>query len=187
MKKIAITGNIASGKSLLEAYFKKSGNITLCLDKVTDEIYKDAKFQESLKKIFNTTNRNEISNIVFSNKAKLKTLEGLILPLIKQKMFNFFDENKNEKIVFVCAPTLFEAGFEIYFDEIIFVSASENIRKERLIKRNKLSCEKALNKINSQIKECEKIPKCNYIIENNGTKEEFLAKIDKLKAKLNIP
>ena len=123
MKKIAITGNIASGKSLLEAYFKKSGNITLCLDKVTDEIYKDAKFQESLKKIFNTTNRNEISNIVFSNKTKLKTLEGLILPLIKQKMFNFFDENKNEKIVFVCAPTLFEAGFEIYFDEIIFVSA----------------------------------------------------------------
>ena len=87
MKKIAITGNIASGKSLLEAYFKKSGNITLCLDKVTDEIYKDAKFQESLKKIFNTANRNEISNIVFSNKAKLKTLEGLILPLIKQKMF----------------------------------------------------------------------------------------------------
>lgn len=185
MKKIAITGNIASGKTIVENYFKELGYKTLCLDDVTSKLYENLHFKKELIKLFNTTDKKEISGLVFSDKTKLKALEALILPLIKEKMFEFFNENNNEKIVFVAAPTLFEAGYEIYFDEIIFVSSNENLRLERLIKRNNLSQNEALNKINSQIKEEFKIKKCSKILTNNSTKEEFLNQIIKLKEELS--
>lgn len=186
MKKIAITGNIASGKSILEKHLKNIGYKTLCLDNVTNELYSDNSFKKILFSLFNTNKKDEISEIVFKDKNKLDSLQKEILPLIKNKMFSFFNENKKEQVVFVAAPTLFEAGFDKYFDEIIFISSNENLRLERLLKRDNIKKDMAELKVKSQLDENKKIPKCNYIIKNNGTINEFMQEIELLKAKLNI-
>ena len=71
-------------------------------------------------------------------------------------------------IIFVSVPQLFEAGFETLFDKIVFITAPEETRIERLMKRNNLTREDALKRIVAQEKDETKIPKCNFVIQNNA-------------------
>jgi len=172
MLKIAITGNIASGKSLFETFLKNNGYKVLCLDFVTAFLYENSKpLQDFLLKNFNTISRKEISNIVFQNAALKKRLENFIYPLILDEMNNFFNQNKNEAVVFVSAALLFEAEFDKYFDKTVFIKADENIRLERLMERNNLTLDEAKLRIDSQSPEACKIQKSDFVIDNSSSKE----------------
>ena len=187
MLKIAITGNIASGKSHIEKYLKNSGFKTLCLDDVTDEIYtNDCNFKKKLIEIFNTSDKSKISKIVFDDKDKLRKLENLIYPQITELLFAFFNKNCSEKFVFVCAPMLFEAGFDKLFDKIIYVKADYDIRLRRLLKRNNYSLEYAKKRIDAQLQDDFKLKKADFIIENNGTVDELDKKCEKFIKELDI-
>ena len=83
-------------------------------------------------------------------------------------MEEFFNENKNEKVVFVSIPLLFETKQEKTFNKIIFISADKETRLKRLIKRNNYTKEYALTRINSQMEEDEKIKKSDFVINNNS-------------------
>lgn len=187
MLKIGITGNIASGKSLFEKYLKDAGFKVLCLDFVTAMLYENSSLlQDFLLKKFNTVNKKDVSKIVFLN-SKLKTeLEEFIYPLILDEMNKFFTQNINQPVVFVSAALLFEAGFDKYFDKIVFINADLNIRLKRLMERNHLTLDEAKLRINSQIEESKKIPKCTFVINNSTTKENLQAKADDFIKSLNI-
>lgn len=172
MLKIAVTGNIASGKSLFENHLKNAGFKVLCLDEVTHFLYENSVIlKDFLLRNFNTTKRGEIASVVFKNPEFRQKLEEFIYPLILNEMNNFFDANKDDKFLFVSAAMLFESGFNKYFDKIIFISADENIRTQRLIKRNNLSENEALQRIKSQMKEEDKKSKADFIIDNSSSKE----------------
>ena len=174
MLKIALTGNIASGKSLVEEMFKTSGYETFCLDRAVDFIYKNnEEFKNFLKKEFNTVNKSEISKYIFTMPDKLALIESKIYPVLTLMLEDFFKENKNKNQVIVAAPLLFEKGFDKYFDKIIFVSSKESIRKKRLMKRSGLGENEALIRVNSQEKERNKIKKSDFILYNNGSKDEL--------------
>lgn len=170
MLKVAITGNIASGKSLFESFLKNLGFKVLCLDNVTHLLYENSDvLKDFLLKKFNTISRAEISKKVFKNPSLKSELEKAIYPLILDEMEKFFIENKSEKYVFVSAAVLFEAGFKQYFDKIIFIKADENIRLQRLMDRNNLSKDEAKIRIKSQKPEDEKIKLSDFVIDNSGT------------------
>ena len=82
--------------------------------------------------------------------------------------------------VFISVPQLFEAGFEDLFDKIIFIVSDENIRLERLMRRNNFTREDALKRIASQLSDEHKIKKSDIIIENNGTLNELVASINQV-------
>jgi len=172
MLKIGITGNIASGKSLFENCLKNAGYKVLCLDFVTAFLYENSPvLKDFLLKKFNTIDKAQIAKIVFSNQLLKKELENFIYPLIMDEMNKFFAENTAQPVVFVSAALLFESGFDKYFDKIVFIKADENIRLKRLMERNNLSKEKALQRLNSQSSESEKIPLCDFVIDNSSSKE----------------
>lgn len=174
MLKIAITGNIASGKSLFEKFLKDKGFKVLCLDDVTHFLYKNsADFKNFLLKKFNTVNRFEVANVVFGDAALRKELENFIHPLILAEMNSFFASCKDVHFVFVSAALLYEAGFDKYFDKTILITANEEVRLERLMVRNSLSREDAKARIDSQMKEELKKERADYIIDNSGTIEDF--------------
>ena len=179
MLKIAITGNIASGKSLFEKFLKDKGFKVLCHDTVTHSLYENSpRLREFLLKKFNTVNRIEVADIVFNNSILKKELEDFIYPLILDEMKNFFKENLNKPFVFVSAALLFEAGFDKYFDKIVLICADENIRIKRLMARNSISKAEAKLRIDSQMKEDFKKEHADYVIDNSGTKEEFKDAVD---------
>ena len=68
---------------------------------------------------------------------------------------------------------LFEVGWEKVFDKIIFIKSDEEIRLNRLMQRNGYTKEYAQKRINSQMKQDEKIKKADFVVENNSTKEDF--------------
>lgn len=162
MLKIAIVGNIASGKTTVEKIIESNGFKVFDTDKIAHKILESSN--EVIKE-FGTNNRKEIAQIVFSDSDKLKKLESIIHPLVKIELEKIFASNEN--IVFVSVPQLFESGFDSLFDKIIYITADENIRKERLIKRNSLTPKEALTRIKAQ-NENNKKEKSDFIIENNS-------------------
>ena len=157
MLKIAITGNIAAGKSEVEKILAK--NFT---------VYDADKIAH---KFLGNVDRKELGEKVFSDLEARKKLEEYIHPKVKNEILKIFEENKN--IVFVSVPLLFEAGFENLFDKILFVQCDDKLRLQRLMLRNNFTEEQALKRMNAQMPQEEKIQKADYIIHNNSTREEL--------------
>lgn len=168
MIKIAVTGNIASGKSAVQKIIESMGYPVLDTDKCAHR----ALFQNTdVINFFGTNKRSELAKIVFNDKSKLKKLESILHPLIRDDILYFFKSNQHKNAVFVAVPQLFEAGFDDMFDKIIFVSAPYDLRLKRLIKRNNFDENYARVRLDSQLDEKFKIPKCDCVIENNSTLE----------------
>jgi dephospho-CoA kinase len=172
MLKIAIVGNIASGKSTVEDFIKAKGYKVYDTDKIAHEILASNK---SVIDEFGTNERAKLAKIVFSEPEKLKKLEEIVHPLVKEEILGIFENNFN--IVFISVPQLFEAGFESLFDKIIYITADKDIRKNRLIRHNNFTEEEALRRIDAQ-KETNKKEKADFVIENNSTIFELETYID---------
>jgi dephospho-CoA kinase len=181
MLKIAIVGNIASGKSTVENIIEQNGFKVYDTDKIAHQILAS---NTDVTESFGTNDRKEIAKIVFSDSNKLKILESIIHPLVKKKLEEIF--SLESSIVFVSVPQLFEAEFDKMFDKIIFVSANEDIRISRLMHRNNLNKEDALKRIKAQDTEQSKIEKSDFIITNNWNYEELEKKVLEILNKINF-
>ena len=183
MKKIAITGNIASGKSEAEKIITSLGFKVFDTDKINhDFLENDINTKNELINLFdgfdildenNNISRTKIGNIVFNDYNMKKKLENILHKKIFDKLYEIYEKNKNEKLIFVSIPLLYEIQAQNKFDKIIFVSANENIRLQRLIKRNNYTFEYAKKRIESQMSELEKINNADFIIENNSDKNNI--------------
>ncbi len=178
MKKIAITGNIASGKSQVEKILLSLGYKVIDTDKINHFILScDLDVIKTINDVFGyddifdekgNISREKFGKVVFADDSKRTKLEAILHPKINEKVNEFLIKNRSEKMIFVSVPLLFEAGIEKQFDKIIFVSADEDVRLKRLMERNNYTESYARIRINSQEKEDEKIKKSDYIIYNNS-------------------
>lgn len=185
MRKIAVTGNIAAGKSAVENILRAKGFKVIDADVIAHELLvNNHKVTEAFKEfdIFedNGISRKKLGTLVFENHDLRKRLEDILHPEIKDKIYEFFLNNRYEKYVFASVPLLFEAGMQGLFDEIVFVYADDDIRLARLMERNGFSREEALLRMNSQMPQQDKIEKSDFIIENNGSIDELKKQIDAL-------
>ena len=195
MIRVAIVGNIASGKSQVEKILLDLGYKVADTDKINHEILNtDTETINEIKNTFsnddilenNTISREKLGKIVFSNKEKKEKLERILHKRIYKKVEEFFNKNANEKVVFVSIPLLFETKQEKTFDKIIFISADKETRLKRLIERNNYTREYALTRINSQMDEEEKLKKSDYVIYNNSGLNELETSIKDVLSNLEI-
>ena len=174
MLKVAITGNIASGKSTVENFFIEKGFQIYDTDKIAHKILEDSN---EVMQLFGTTDRKKIAEVVFSKPDKMKLLESIIHPMVKEELEKIFLSEL--EVVFISVPQLFETGFEKLFDKIIYVTADKEIRLERLMKRNSLTREEALIRINAQ-QEGGKIENSDFVIENNSDLQKLENKLEEV-------
>ena len=190
---IGITGSIACGKSLVSNYLQEKGYTIIDADKIghmaleNDEVKKQLvnKFGKSILKD-NEVNRVTLGKLVFENNENLKELNNIIHPQIRKNISEQIQVHKNEKLVFVDVPLLFEAKFDDLVEKIIVVSLDDKIQLERLMNRNSLSKEEALQRIKSQIPVREKEKLGDYVVDNSFTQENTYNQVDRILKKLKL-
>lgn len=186
MIKFALCGNIASGKSTVQKLLENQGYRVLDTDKVAHELLtvNNSELFLEFKKFDVFENgefsREKLGKLVFTNKEIKQKLENILHPQIREKIKEFFEQNQNEKYLFVGIPLLFEANMTDLFDKIIFIYADDDIRLKRLLHRNGYSVDYAKARLNSQMRQEEKTQKSDYVIYNNGSIEELNVNIIKL-------
>lgn len=173
MLKVAITGNIASGKSVVQKILATSGFAVFDADIAAHELLDDNSAVLETFADFDILENGKISReklgkIVFNNKNLLEKLNAIIHPLVRAEIENFFDENSDKNIVFAAVPLLYECGMENMFDRVVLIQTSDSVRLERLIKRSGYSREYALKRLESQMPQDKKAAKADFIINNDG-------------------
>lgn len=180
MLKVALTGNIASGKSCVQKLIEANDYKIIDADILAHKVLKEKKdeiinaFRNfDIQDAYGDISRIKLGEIVFNDNEMKQILESVVHKQILNKIEDFFISNKDENIVFAAIPLLFEGKMETLFDKIIFVSCSEDIRLKRLILRNNYTKEYALKRIAAQDKEENKIKKSDFVIYNNSDLESL--------------
>ena len=187
MKKIAICGNIASGKTTVQKFLEDKGYKVLDTDEVSHELLtiKNKELFKAFKHldVFDDSgefSRYKVGQLIFSNEEYRKKIAEIMHPQIAREIEKFFDENKSEELLFVGIPLLFEANMQGMFDKILFVYADDDIRLKRLLARNNYTLTHAKARMNSQMTQEKKIKMSDYVINNNGDLEELYKNLFKL-------
>ncbi len=176
MLKVAITGGIGSGKSLVCQVFKTLGIPIFDADAVSNQLVEhDAALKTAIIELFgkeayknNIYNRKYIASIVFSQVEMLQALNALIHPKAIEAAKQWFGKQQSPYAIKEAA-ILFESNAEKDIDIIIGVTAPEQIRVKRVMQRTGYSKEEVIKRMQQQMPDEEKMAKCNYVIQNNDT------------------
>lgn len=182
---IGITGSIACGKSTVSNYLKDKGYTIIDADKLGHTALTSDEVREKLEKSFglriienNEISREKLGKLVFGNEENLKILNSIVHPYIRRQILQLQEKHSDERLVFLDIALLFEAGFEDLVEKIIVVHINEKEQLTRLMNRNSLSSEAAMNRIKSQMSSEDKSKLGDYVINNSNTKEETYRQID---------
>lgn len=177
MKKIGITGNIGSGKSYVCKMFENLGIPVFYSDDETKKLYLVPSVKTLIINRFGnevyfedgTLNRKLLSYHLFKNEEAMKFIESVLYPALNQH-FDEWCEQQTTPYVLYESAILFEKNYEKFFDKIIFVSAAESIRLQRVMKRNDCSEENVRSRMRLQLNEETKISRADFVIYNDGIK-----------------
>lgn len=193
-KIIGLTGNIASGKSTVSKFLIKKGFYVIDADVISREAV--AKGTEGLSKIRKhfgddvllengELDRKKLGRIVFGDKDKLQQLNHILHPIIRRRIIRAI-EKSDEKIVFLDAALIYESGLDEMIDSVWFVSIPPEIQIQRLIERDHKTRQEALNVIDSQGKQEDKLKKADVIINNTSTKDELYEQVETILKNLGL-
>ena len=190
---IGITGSIATGKTFVTDYLLKKNYKVVDADVISRNLLKkDGKCYQKVIATFEDIllenkeiDRQKLGKIIFNDECKKKVLEDIIHPEVIKTIFEKIEEIKFDN-VFVSMPLLYEIGFEKYVDKVIVVYADEKTQIERLMRRDNINREYAVNKIRNQMSLNEKIKKCDFVIDNSKEKEKTIDEIEKVLKKLEV-
>ncbi|MBQ3529610.1 MAG: threonylcarbamoyl-AMP synthase [Oscillospiraceae bacterium] len=180
---LGITGGTGCGKTTLLKVFEQAGGLIMDCDQIYHELLKtgtalldaiEAHFPGCVegKKL----NRKKLAGIVFSDPAALKDLNAITHGAVKKEVLRRLDHTPGGIPVAIDAIGLFESGLAEVCDVTVAVTAPEEDRINRLMARDNLTREQALERMNAQKPESYFREKSDYVLENTGDAEEFRKK-----------
>jgi len=191
---VGLTGGIVSGKSTVALMFKDLGAKIVDADKLGHSVILPHKpAWEKIVKIFGkdvlqndlTIDREKLGKIVFANQSLLKKLNDITHPEITKIIKKEIDSLKNKtynqkKILIIDAALIYEAKIDRLMEKIIVVYIDEDEQIKRLIKRNNLSKDEALQRIKSQMPMKEKVKMADYVIDNSNSLDKTKKQVEKI-------
>ena len=177
MKKVGITGNIGSGKSYVCKMFENLSIPVFYSDDETKKLYLIPSVKELIINRFGqevyfedgTLNRKLLSYHLFKNEEAMRFIESVLYPALNKHFDEWCEQQKTPYVLYESA-ILFEKNYEKFFDKIIFVSASEYIRLQRVMKRDDCTEENVRSRMRLQMSEETKISRADFVIYNDGVK-----------------
>ncbi|MBL0737421.1 dephospho-CoA kinase [Flavobacterium sp. GN10] len=191
-KVIGLTGGIGSGKTTVANYFEEMDVPVYIADDGAKRVMQSKNILAEVKSAFGgnvfdgeVLDRAKLAQVVFNDKEQLAKLNSIVHPAVKLDFEEWVKGHKNYEYVIYEAAILFESGRYKECDVIITVTAPEEVRIDRVIKRDKTTREQVLSRMKMQWDDEKRISKSNFVINNNNLKNarEEVVKILKI---LNI-
>ena len=189
MKNIAITGGIASGKTVASDYLRSLGYTVIDADEMSREMTAPGgKAMPFIIEHFGPDyldedgglNRAAMRDLVLKNPDKLMILEAGTTDVVISDINKIKEERAaaGDKILFYDIPLLFEKNLQDDYDAVWVITSDRNIRKERLAERDNMDEKMAELIMDTQEDEDKKIEAADFVIYNNGSLAELERSVD---------
>ncbi|MFH1416450.1 MAG: dephospho-CoA kinase [Elusimicrobiota bacterium] len=161
MLKVAITGNICTGKTSVSEIFRETGIPVVSCDELVRGLQNPgnviwARIRQNWQDIyFNsdlTLNREKITSVILEDPGFKLRLEEISHPLVRQEVEKIFRVWEQEGIAIAACevPLLYEAGWDILFDKVVLTYVAREVQVERIIEKKRVDLKTAEKWLNIQ-------------------------------------
>ena len=177
MKKVGLTGGIGSGKTFVAEVFKRIGLPVFHADlEAKNCLVEDLNLINEVKKNFGSDiyengllKKKKLADIIFNDIDSLHQLNSLVHPVVKKRFEDWCISQKSD-LVIKEAAIIFESSSNLSLDDIICVSANEDLRIKRVIERDRCSYADVISRIKVQMSQSAKEKLSDFVIYNNEDK-----------------
>lgn len=189
---IGLTGNIATGKSMVRRMLEHLGAYTIDADALSHRvIFKGAPGYQPVLDKFGTwlldkdgqINRDKLGKLVFSDGQALAQLEDIIHPHVNQAV-NMLAGRASQQLIVIEAIKLLESSLRNQCDTIWVTDATQEVQVERLVRKRGMKQEDALQRVHSQSAQKEKLASAKVVISNNGSFDDLWKQVNEAWKKL---
>lgn len=186
MIKLAITGGIGAGKTIVAELFQLFDVPIFCADIRAKEImHNNEQVIAAIKQIIGNTiysdgklDKSLMAQIIFNNPTKLAQVNAVVHPVVKQSYIDWVGKNtrRQKKISLLESALLFQSDIKQEVDKIITVYAPLQLRVARVCMRNKISEQQVLDRIKNQMN-CEDMMKLSDFVIYNDNKNLIIPQV----------
>jgi dephospho-CoA kinase len=178
---IGLTGNIATGKSVVRRMLEHLGAYTIDADALSHRVIsKGAPGYQPVLDAFGKwllgpdgqINRAKLGHVVFTDKEALKQLEAIIHPYVTQAV-DILVRRANQKVIVIEAIKLLESELRRHCDTVWVTDAPPHVQVERLMRKRGLTQEEATQRVQMQAAQKDKLDAANVVITNNGSYDDL--------------
>lgn len=188
---VGLTGGICCGKSTVSKTFLKYSIPIVDADQVARDVVVSnsiglkqviGSFGDAHLNTDGSLNRITLGKFVFDHPEELKKLNSIMMPLITEEADKQIDAFKKagHSIIVYDAALIFEMGNASKYHPLIVAYCSSELQLDRLMKRNSLTREDAMARINAQMPVEEKMRKATFLIDTNGSIEDSIKQTEKI-------
>ena len=192
MRKVGLTGGIASGKSTVSRMFTDLGVPVIDADVIAREVVAPGSraleaiadaFGEEVLTDEKSLNRARLGEIVFSDPTKKKVLENILHPEIiaeQDRRLRDLEREGRTPVAIVDAAVMIESGSWKRFDSLVVVDCDESQQIGRLRLRNGMNEEEAARRVHAQMPLSEKVKYADHVIDNRGSIDDTRKQVEEL-------
>ena len=198
MRRVALTGGIATGKSHVRAQFETLGVPTIDADVLARQAVAPgspgldaviARFGREVLDAQGNLNRRTLSELVFADEQARRDLEAIVHPAVRGAIDRWLAslDPARHAIAIADIPLLFETGREHEFDIVIVTACDPESQVKRVVARDGIGETEARLRVAAQLPIAEKVRRADYVIHTDGTVEQTNVSVRELYEHLTQP
>lgn len=193
---LGVTGGIATGKTTVSNMLLELGAPVIDFDRLSRVVVEPGKpawkdivdyFGRQVLQKDETLDRKKLSDIVFRDMEKRKKLESFTHPRIGEefsRLLEYYAGRDPDAIIQTVIPLLIETNMHPVFDHLLMVYTPEEVQIERLVTRDNITREMAVNMVRSQMPVEDKKGYCDLLVDNSGSLDETRSQVESIWKKL---
>ncbi|AQP44099.1 dephospho-CoA kinase [Tessaracoccus flavus] len=193
MARIALTGGIASGKSMVSDDLARRGAVIIDSDVLAREVVEPGteglhriveRFGSEVLNADGSLDRAKLGNLIFSDERSREDLNAIVHPLVRARARELESAAPPDALVVHVIPLLVETGLDREFDRVIVVDAPAETQARRLMRRNNLGNQDAMARINAQASRRQRLSVADWVVDNSSDQASTVQQIDRIWADL---
>lgn len=189
MTRIALTGGIASGKSMVADEFARLGAVIVDADLLAREVVAPRspglerivqRFGAGMLNEDGTLDRARLGDLVFVDEDARADLNAIVHPLVRERSEELFAAAPPGSVVIEVIPLLVETGLHQAFDHVIVVDAPTEVQVRRLMQRSGLTADQARTRVRIQANREDRIAAADWVIDNSGDQASTVRQVEDL-------